>query len=376
MPSTGIAETFDVVGPAESGYLSRLTDFELRAAPAVPLARLLERPTVSIYALDDATRRVVLVETPADVDLGRAPFYYVAQRQTATRVYTLPYDVFATLASDRPDPSPVLIYSVGRCGSTLLCHALRGYSDAQTLSEPDIFNHTTGIREPDRSRDAEIVALLRGWARFTFRSGSSRSVVVKFASYSIHIADLIARTMPGARCLFLYRDLPGWIRSIGRMQGLRRPDAPTRADQILTTDLTYGTYRRDRFNPALRAVDRPVTLLEASVLNWTSAMGSYSARHDDGRVPTALGYDALVGEPAAALGAAAGACGLPLVSEPAGLAAFECDSQAGTTLSREALAADRVGELTAADVRHALDFAARHGFAEDACARLPGRLLS
>ena len=53
---------------------------------------------------------------------GPAPFYFVTQYETAQRLIAVPYDTLHQLAAEcQIDPSKIiLVYSTGRCGSTLI----------------------------------------------------------------------------------------------------------------------------------------------------------------------------------------------------------------------------------------------------------------
>ena len=117
------ATVFDVQErlPGRS-YLAGLDHFRLLRTGEVSAETLLNNPQITIYAFDDEGQRAVFVETPPGINLTAAPFYYLAQKEHAERVYTLPYKTFNDLARTLPDPTHlVLLHSVGRCGSTLLC---------------------------------------------------------------------------------------------------------------------------------------------------------------------------------------------------------------------------------------------------------------
>ncbi|HSH78164.1 MAG TPA: hypothetical protein VLA19_06495 [Herpetosiphonaceae bacterium] len=63
--------------------LVRLDDFEYREGGNVDPKIVVGQPTVSLYCLDHDSRRAIFVETPPDVDLSQAPFYYQAQYEAA-----------------------------------------------------------------------------------------------------------------------------------------------------------------------------------------------------------------------------------------------------------------------------------------------------
>ena len=86
----------------------------------------MEQPTVSLYCLDHANQRALFVDTPPEVDLLQAPFYFIAQYQAAQRLIAVPYATLHALAREvELDPQRIILfYSTGRCGSTLFSHVL------------------------------------------------------------------------------------------------------------------------------------------------------------------------------------------------------------------------------------------------------------
>ena len=144
------AAAFKITGKYPAPNVATRADFMLEPAGEVPAELLLTSPTISLYAFDDEARSAIFIETPPGLELSAAPFYYAAQRDHATRLFTLPYSDFNTLAATLPDPSLALLYSVGRCGSTLLSNALGQLEDVVSLSEPDVYTHAVGIERTGR----------------------------------------------------------------------------------------------------------------------------------------------------------------------------------------------------------------------------------
>jgi hypothetical protein len=55
----------------------------------------------------------------------------------------------------------ILIYSVCRCGSTLVSQALNQADGVVSFSEPDVYTQILMLREADGSSDPEVSALVR-----------------------------------------------------------------------------------------------------------------------------------------------------------------------------------------------------------------------
>lgn len=360
-------------------YLAGLDHFDLRRVGEVPAQKLLEAPNLTLYALDDDERRAVFTETPREIDLTAAPFYYLAQKEHAKRVYTLPYKTFNDLAQTLPDPSQlVLLHSVGRCGSTLLCKALGALGDVVTLSEPDIYTHIAGMRPADGSRDVELTKLTKSATRFHCYSARANDSVwlLKFRSWCIEMADLLYEAFPNAAALFLGRDLEGWIRSMGRLSKFGDPSREASYQQNKGTP-TMFIYPRDRYISLLRTDPTPPeTRLEDAALGWTSVVKRYLTLHEAGVIRHSLTFTDLTEHPERSLKAIADTLHLPLTHLDRASEVFQHDSQAGTHLSGRMLREQKLYELGDDDVQRAEAVARRYGLEPSVAANLPGKLLS
>ena len=360
--------------------LAGLDHFDLKREKSLPADALLTTPNLSLYSFDDELRCAIFVETSPEIDLTAAPFYYRDQKSHARRVFTVPYEIFNALAEKLPDPAHlVLLHSVGRCGSTLLCHALGKVGNIVSLSEPDTYTCAVGMRPPDGSRDAELTELLRSATRFlSFHTPAVGEgvLLLKFRAWCLEVADLLHQACPDAQALFLSRDLEGWIRSMGRLLKVTDPerDALYRRQGVSTPMFIFP---RDRFVSLLRhSPFVPETWLEDVTLGWVSLMVRYGELYRQGVVTHALTYDDLVRQPQPALQAVATACGISASDFSAALAVFEHDSQAGTRLSGRMLRERKDGELSVDDVKRAEAVALRHGLEPHLTKSLPGNLLS
>src|SRR5262245_45944595 len=114
-------------------------DFRAQVTRPVNPRLVLEQPNVSLYCLDHANRQALFVETPPEVDLLRAPFYFIAQYEVARHLIAVPYATLHALAGElRLDPRRIILfYSTGRCGSTLLSHVMNQTPAVVSFSEPD-----------------------------------------------------------------------------------------------------------------------------------------------------------------------------------------------------------------------------------------------
>src|SRR5690349_11193136 len=83
-----------------AGFLASLADFTVTAGMSVDADIVRANPHISLYCLDDASKRAIFVELPPGVDLASAAFVYQTQYEQAKRLIAIPYDSFIRLAHD------------------------------------------------------------------------------------------------------------------------------------------------------------------------------------------------------------------------------------------------------------------------------------
>src|SRR5262245_1203141 len=103
-----------------------VNDFQAHMGEHLDPHIILEQPNISLYCLDHDKRQMIFVETSPEVDLLRAPFYFIVQYEAAQRLIAVPYHTLHALADEvELDPGRIILfYSTGRCGSTLLSHVM------------------------------------------------------------------------------------------------------------------------------------------------------------------------------------------------------------------------------------------------------------
>src|SRR5262249_38485995 len=140
-----------------AGYVAGLSNFTVTEGETVTPDSLLNKGTLSLYCLDDATQRAIFAELPPDIDLSKAPFVFQTQYDHVQRFIAVTYDEFRTLADKLPPvDQPIFIYTTGRSGSTLLSHAFNEIDTALSLSEIDTITQLVYLRSTTRERDAEL----------------------------------------------------------------------------------------------------------------------------------------------------------------------------------------------------------------------------
>ncbi len=352
------AQIFDVLARDEMRGWANLDDFKLGNARSVNADVVLNGQNWSLYSLDEARDLAVFVELPDGTDLSLSSFVYATQHQLAHRVLTLPIDAVEQLAEACPPVSRViLIFSIGRCGSTLLSHALNIVPGVWCLSEPDAFStlvmqHYNSTRRarfgPDR-----IIRLIRACIRLQFRppAGEPREVfAVKFRSQTLFQADLYHRALPDAAFVFLYRDALSWANSVyGMLRQYGMPDRLTGDNRALPWSIGTGAADQTRLRE-LVDLDAPEVPAELTLApSWACSMAEYTRHLHAGAPFFALRYNEFNRDREASVTRMLQHCRLPIASVRQAIAAFDADSQAGTVLARdvttERLSPERLARL-------------------------------
>jgi hypothetical protein len=312
-----------------------LADFETSLEATVAPSLLLNNPNITPYSLDHANRLAVFVETPPDIDLSQAPFYYHAQYEHAVRLFVAPYDLLYALTDpiETRGENLILIHSTGRCGSTLFSRALNRPATVVSLSEPDVYTLLVGLRKPDGSDDLEISRLIRTFTVLLCKPTVTKTRpthwVIKFRSMVIELGHLLHEQFPQAKTVFIYRNTESWARSMARAFRMLDPEM---ADLMAFYKQIFVQYM-----PLIKRYVAPEESTDTQFLTamWLSLMQRYLELHERGLPMCALRYEELKAAPEEMLAAVFAYCDLPVVGVKNLIAVFDEDSQQGTALSQE-----------------------------------------
>lgn len=198
-----------VVDRRNVGGIVRAHVRDLRLSFPTPRRRV-EFDGYTPYWIDFRGRRLFLARHDPARD-GERPFFYMAQREFADAVLDVGFSYLRrTYDPERAAQArPLFVFSVGRCGSTLLSRLLEagGY---RAYSEPDVFSQWSGIRAASK----RTLELTLGFSLDCLeRRAGGLPVAVKLRSSSSFAYGEIAATFPKARSLFLFRSPRAWARS-------------------------------------------------------------------------------------------------------------------------------------------------------------------
>ncbi len=319
------------VGPA---------DFRARDEGLADPEIVLRDPNLTLYCLDMENRQAIFTETPPECDLRHAPFLYMAQYEHARRLVCIPYEALHRLAADVVMDSSrlILIYSVGRCGSTLVSRAYGQVTGVESLSEPDVLTQMLFAWRTGGLGGPEEAALLRSCTLLQCAPGRARGAsawALKFRSEVTQMAPLLHTLFPKARLVFLYRHPEPWARSFLRLMNVGDPAAP----------VPFGDGPRPYFGSVDARFDgQPAaSTLELLASMWVTPMQTCLEMQARGITVFVARYEELSAAPQEVLGAMLAHCGLPTVAAGDLDAILERDSQAGSPLSRDSTGKAPVG---------------------------------
>jgi hypothetical protein len=347
-----------------TGFLASLNDFTVRAGDAVNEDIVRTNPNISLYCLDDVSKRAIFVELPPDVDLAKAPFVYQTQYEQAQRLIAVPYNSFTQLARDLPKVNHlIMIYMTGRCGSTLLSHVLNELDTVLSLSEPDVATQFVHLRSVYDRRDAELRELLDCTVRILFKPTSFKTpstFALKLRGEGTQVMDLFQATFPQAKNLFLYRDAIGWVTSFYRIFSRGDLSKPMPLDEFFNLFRLLFNYDFTQLATYLDEGTTEISTVQFLTLWWLATMEWYLAKHNQGIPTLAARYADLNAQREEVLTALFNFCGLPAAKVKETLGVFAQDSQAGTTLARDKPEEGNVLRLSAAQCDQISRFLKRH----------------
>lgn len=215
------------------------------------------------YAFDLEHDALVFTMHREPAQLLDAPFIYGAQRNGMKRIGRVGFAELDTIyGQPGTDVRPLLIFSIGRTGSTLFNALLRCLVD-WSVSEPDPISQLALLPGGLSALPAERQRFLV-WHSLSafFKLAGTDDIAVKFRSQINAIPAEVAGAFPRARYVFMVRERRAWAMSCFRAFGLPPRAAVARlaegiaAIQILRqsgVDLTVLRYED--------ILERPVEIL-------------------------------------------------------------------------------------------------------------------
>jgi len=207
---TGLAPNapwFATGGDFEASYLGTCgadQDLVLQSAP---------------YAFRFGAERLLNVVYESRESLLNATFLYEHQQKAARTLVSIPYESLADVAWEvTPDEAaPCFVFSMGRCGSTLLSKLLGGMG-LPSLSEPDVFTqYSMALPKAGAVPGFDHIHSVFGYVVSSLLSAAgSATGAIKFRAQTNSMADQLMTALPKARGLMLVREFDAWASSLYR----------------------------------------------------------------------------------------------------------------------------------------------------------------
>jgi hypothetical protein len=319
---------FSIVSPS---------NFQYKKGEIIDAGIILESSYITLYCLDDQEKQAIFVETVEDISqLSQAPFFYQAQVEKAQRLLAISYQDLHQLAQsiDEPLDNLILIYNVGRCGSTLLHHVFNRLDNTLSFSEPEIISQIVGIRPENGRRDDELAQLLWSCIRLLCKPIPDSKIthwVLKIRPIGFGVSHLMKQAFSTAKTIFLYRNSNQVVTSFIRAFGI--PNLETWKNYLNQKEFhirllpLLENYFKQEYNQA--------TAINFYTVRWLYFLRRYLSIYQPAQAICALRYEELVKHPQEIVRSLFELCDLPTSEVPVACQAFEKDSQAGSYLSRD-----------------------------------------
>ena len=192
-----------------------------------PIEKLLEPNHVAVEYND---KKVVILKCPGDVyNTEKYPFFYHGAYLEATEKIVAPASDFLDFIDEQPWPevSVIFLWSIGRCGSTLLANLFTSFEGFVTISEPDDIFTFFGSKAD--MGDAMYEKALKNSLKYHLiqvkaRYPNTRCVIIKPRSMSFwYIAKSPMEIYEKVTHIFMYRDVIPTFKSFYKSFGKLAP---------------------------------------------------------------------------------------------------------------------------------------------------------
>ena len=274
-----------------------LAPTSVRSSPNLP-------PHALAYCADFGAERVLFTHhDPArSQSLFAAPFLFVEQLRSASSVTAVPFERLAELGLVEAGMRPMMVFSPGRTGSTLLTKLLAA-AGLGCASEPDML---TQIARTDTAVWADLPPdmdrLLAAACIGALCRVLGVGAAIKLRGWCNARPLAMVQGFPACRVLFMLRGMTGWVLSRHRVFGesadavaaelLRALDAldTLAAEKIAVEILWYETLAVEPEAALARLGARVPALLLAQIMQQDAQEGSWIARRIVAGRPVQSGF--------------------------------------------------------------------------------------
>lgn len=316
--------------------VSAISDFALANPQITSADTVLSSPDWSLYCLDFDGDQAVFVELPEGTDLAAVPFAYATQYEKALRVMTIPLADLPALAERVPPPENLaLLFSTGRCGSTLASRILAQIPGVWSVSEPDAFTNLAFARfQLPFERVRELARAITLLACRPPKGSNPKAIVIKPRSEAVSQAEAYAQSLPEAAAVFLYRDIEGYVNSLYRF-----------VQRVMGDELFSPTPEGFKIAWMFSSINAPLSLRETYLpedqaefdfltimaLGWHLRVEAFNAAIGHGMKLTPIHYDDLNRDRRENTARLLTGCGISADFTDQAMAGFNKDAHAGSS---------------------------------------------
>lgn len=158
--------------------------------------------------IDWGSKVITLSGTENKFNFNSYPFFYQWQRKFCNLIIDIPFSKIEENLILKT--APIFIFSIGRCGSTLLVK-LCGNLGVKVVSETDsLTNLFEGLKHELTIND--ILKIIKFNVGF-FSDKKDEKVVFKLRGTAFDDIDLFIRAFPNAKYIFIFREPIAWAKS-------------------------------------------------------------------------------------------------------------------------------------------------------------------
>lgn len=320
--------------------LVNFSEFQVDDGRTVPAQIVIDEAGWHPYCLDDANRRMIFTKIDPEIDMSREVFMYMRQFSDAEQLLAIPYDKLPELAAQVKMPETlVFIFSIGRCGTTLLNQIFNEIEGAYSLSEPDIPTVLFHMRAQAPQREEEYKMLIETSTCLQIHATAQNHIPIfgmKFRSQATGLVDLYNQTFPDAKNIFMYRNTGNWMASFYRMFKRYFDTTSFTVEELMNlgiVDILLSRQNIERYIP-LNGSHLPIHLEEILVCMLLDYMEHYQASFESGMTWFALHYEQLLADKEKNLKSLFEFCNISSEHLAEALHGFDQDAQRGTTFSQ------------------------------------------
>lgn len=333
---------------------SLIEQFELDAGEKVSSQIIIDERIWHPYTIDVENQALVFLDMPADIDLSQETFIYPRQFEEATRLLLVPFsDLMALSKQVRIPENITFIFSIGRCGSTLLHQIFNQIEGVSSYSEPDPTTTLSLHWQEQAMSEAPIGDIVEATTKLQIHAltKSSNHVVLKFRGQVSVLMPYYFKRFPNANHIFMYRNPLNWARSMFRFLRVFFQDDNVAMEVLNFITRIFPSEIKSQISNYVDVSKEHIHIAELIALMLVFQLEDYHQNIDTQHL-FALHYEDMLDEPEAVLGTLLDYCGIPQSELSNAMKSFEHDSQEGTEIARDSLSQelDSEGEQLFLDV--------------------------